>query len=269
MKSSKNSYIDYRGQIMNQKGKLMTYNTWVFVIGGGKFGEKALKYYEKTDKSLLFFDVNKNQLAFKGLKIIRAQDFSFNQGNKLLGIQGSVRELFKILLKGFPDYIIPTAPIHVMAHLFSKYFQLWKVQVQEMDISNKLMNELEKKKEMGNFPNHLIYSKQKNHLFFSYAPLGKSCPDSCMGKPGYCSYHKIQKGKTVTNVLQEFFKEKSTIIFKSHQISAGLGGIRGDDIKSIVLNLKNALPLLKLPKTVYIGTSCNCHGVVDKLELSK
>jgi len=48
------------------------------------------------------------------------------------------------------------------------------------------------------------------------------------------------------------------------QLQAGLGGLRGKDIREILERIKVNLKLLNTQKlNLTIATTCNCHGVIN------
>ena len=57
----------------------------------------------------------------------------------------------------------------------------------------------------------------------------------------------------------------ASTIFRSRQLTGGLGAIDGKELRSLLERLGN----LRKTFTLAIGTACDCHGILNLAEVKK
>ncbi|UCF45057.1 MAG: hypothetical protein JSW44_04740, partial [Candidatus Bathyarchaeota archaeon] len=91
------------------------------IVGGGKYGCEAVEYLRKKRRGFVLVDKDPGCLAVKRYKLKTASDFNA-EGEHF--IQGDIATVSQLLTCLKPEYIFPTAPIHVAAELARSKFKL-------------------------------------------------------------------------------------------------------------------------------------------------
>jgi hypothetical protein len=247
---------------------------FLIIVGGGKFGKKALDYAKKNKYTTILIDINPDcycaKHADKTLDYIddlNGQDLTPNCLYFLNRDVDIIHELIPLLN---PEYVIPVVPIHLMASLVNSFLNENSI---KLNPNNKLAEILILR---GNRELILSHDTEQGVIYLSHAKIDEICPDNCAGPLYYCPNFKREKDITITQYLKDFYHcnkiisvEKNeiiniTIIIESEQLEAGLGGLRAKDISLILKELKHDLNLINIQKyNVIIATTCNCHGVIN------
>ncbi len=251
----------------------------VIIFGFGKFGRIAFDYLKSRYKCLVI-DPSFNKYA----KNIEAdieffpnlddfiQNLKEKKHNKDLNtnyaIKGSVRELSDILLNFIPKFLIPTAPVHVMAETIKEMYsqKLIEPSNSQPDFEAFLTNQLK------NRPKNLnIINQNSKHLYFSYADKDELCPDNCSGPLDYCPNFQKEKPMAISEFVKEVFctnkkdqvqeSKYDAVCFESIQIIPGLGGIESTEIINGLQMIKSLMVQNQILEKIIISTTCNCHGV--------
>ena len=125
---------------------------------------------------------------------------------------------------------------------------------------------------LNDHPTELNIMSPNDHTkYLSYAKFDETCPDNCLGKSGYCHYHRRNKPITVTDFVKENIRLQNHFNFESIQLAAGIGGIHKEQIQHFLSQLKGLIvnPTNCTSKTILISTTCNCHGVISAIKLDK
>lgn len=249
-------------------------NKFLIIVGGGKFGKKALDFATKSKFKTILIDINPNCFCTKytDKKLDDIDDFNFKElsSGKSYFLNDDVKIIYRLMPLLNPEYVIPVVPIHLMANLV---ITLLNENAIKLSPNKKLAEYLRLK---GNKELILSNNIEQGVIYFSHAKIDEICPDNCAGPLNYCPNFKREKDITITQYLKDFYHsneifkiEKTdvvniTVILESWQLSAGLGGLKGKDIDIILKELKSNLELLKTQKfNVIIATTCNCHGVLN------
>ncbi|MEM4702490.1 MAG: NAD-binding protein, partial [Archaeoglobaceae archaeon] len=88
------------------------------VVGGGRFGVKAAEYLVSKKREFIVLDPDENCDAAKKFK----ERF----------IKAKAKDLRRFVEELKPEWIFPTAPIHVAAEALSDNFKPWKEKVNEI-----------------------------------------------------------------------------------------------------------------------------------------
>ncbi|UYP48752.1 hypothetical protein NEF87_005037 [Candidatus Lokiarchaeum ossiferum] len=250
---------------------------YYLVYGGGKFGFNAIEKLKSKNKLIVLVDQDpecfisqKYELTPVSIEFVekflqnikKDEKEDSNHLDNILFLVGDIATIAELLRTDPPDIFIPSAPIHVMKDLGIYYlhthFPSFLIQSVEPTI-----NLLNKPDEMHYF------SFNDSEKYLSYAGWNEICPDHCTAPESYCPFHKKKKPITVYKFLKNNVLDDFHLCFNSEQLGAGLGGILGSEIQSFFLKLTQHVNkrIKNSPINVYISTSCNCHGVISKIEI--
>jgi len=247
---------------------------FLIIVGGGKFGKKALDYAKKHKYTMILIDIDPDCYCAKytdkrleNINKISIQELSSGQSYFL---NHDVEIIYKLLPMLNPEYIIPVVPIHLMATLVISLISENKIKLSPNKGCSEHLNS------KGNQELILSHDTEQGVVYLSHAKIDEICPDNCAGPLNYCPNFKRDKNITITQYLKDFydsneiysFKKNNNInmiiIIESEQLEAGLGGLKGKDVNIILDEIKNNLDFLFDQKcNIIIATTCNCHGVVN------
>ncbi|MHA1674880.1 MAG: hypothetical protein ACTSYI_14790 [Promethearchaeota archaeon] len=241
------------------------------IFGGGKFGAKILKTFQSTTQ-IIIVDQDPQCEAAHQLSKDQIYPVSLDAENIVRIIKKTQTSLFFVgelplvfsLWKALnPIYLIPMVPLHVM----KEFGQIMiREQYHEISVSPGIIPTL------NDHPTELnIMSPDYHTTYLSYAKFDEICPDNCLGKPGYCHYHKRNKPITVTDFVKENLRSQNHFNFESIQLAAGIGGIPKEQIDHFLSQIKDRLGDFNNynSMTMLISTTCNCHGVISAIQLDK
>ena len=249
----------------------------LIVAGGGKFGKKALEFGKKNRYKTILIDNDPNCICAS------SADYKFDKLNNFYSRINEIKpgEIFfliydisiisDLLIKINPEYIIPVIPIHLLAYIISNFlkkkvnFELLSDSDSTLDFVNNANSEL-----------ILSHNSEKGIVYLSYAKVDEICPDNCLGPENFCPNFKRNKPITITEYFKTHFKLNNNfrivkngllriiIILESYQLTSGLGGLKCNDLLFVLKRLDNELDkLTALRFSLIIGTTCNCHGVIN------
>ncbi len=246
-----------------------TKELWL-VFGGGKFGAKILKTFQSTAQIII---IDQDPQCEAAHQLSKGQINPSNQDTEsiLKLIKSTQKSLFFVgglplvvsLWKALhPIYLIPMVPLHVM----KEFGQIMiHEQYPEISVRSGIISAF------IDHPTELnIMSPDDHTKYLSYAKFDETCPDNCLGKPGYCHYHKRNKPITVTEFVRENLRSQNHFNFESIQLAAGIGGIPKEQIHHFLSHLKVLLGNFTNydSRTILISTTCNCHGVISAIQLN-
>ena len=244
------------------------------IFGGGKFGSLFIKKLEDPILSFIIDNDTGCLLAkeYPRMKIEEAQkrisSSSINskselEKNMFFFIEGTIETVYELMKIKNPNYLVPTAPVHVIFELIKIYINKNFPNINFTPI--KPQSSFEKPDEM------FVFSFDNPEIYLSYAGWDEICPDNCPSPLDYCPIHKRKKPITVSDFLDLQHQKSNYFGFTSTQIGPGYGGIEGKLIKKQLDKLSNFIERKsnKLPIEILIATTCNCHGVLTGLKLIK
>jgi hypothetical protein len=233
----------------------------ILVIGGGEVGDKALRFCQKNDYSVLIVDSDSNcqvsskvDIAEINHNLDRIKQVQTNKSMLFL-INRNLDDLPSILQRFNFKYIIPAIPVHVMAKLSYAYLNQKGIEVRP---SAKLIRLI--KEEIDSNLIH-CYKESEGIIVASFMPLNQECASNC-AEFMKCPVTGIEKRKS----LHELFKNACSKvgipakIFVSEQLEHNLGGIQGDSVKELFNFLDSS------NEQITIGTSCICHGIINAIQ---
>ena len=152
------------------------------IFGGGKFGAHFIKIMEDPILSFIIDNDSNCLLAkdYPNIKIEEAHKFILLDSKKILSeqdqkkiyfIEGSIKTVYELLKIKTPNYLVPTAPVHVI-------FEIIKIFI----ITNFPNINLTPFKPRSSFkkPEEMfVFSFDNPEIYLSYAGWNEICPDNC------------------------------------------------------------------------------------------
>jgi len=242
---------------MMLKGKL------VFVMGGGNFGTRALKYLKAKRCKVLVADINPYCMT-KSEVTVQAADLnvtdSLVDGQAAFLVGDAVELLLPLLETKVPDLVVTAIPGNAAAKVVESWLSKlgYKLEPYRTVIPRVLEN----------IPKSLVLFVDEDSAVIgvSYMPSHMQCRENCMppkdcastGRPKLTSMDKLLQF-SVYNLID------TSTIFRSRQLTGGLGAIDGKELHSLLKRLDN----LNKPYTLAIGTACDCHGILNLTKVKK
>jgi hypothetical protein len=253
--------------------------SYVLIIGGGKFGQLAvdsllpLHHCIVVDTDSTCEVARNHTLSSQEEILMFLQDQNHfhsslqasTSPNSVLVCVSDSDFVLKCIDTRIPDWIIPTAPSHVMKELI-----LARIKQQIPKIQHKFVFPNIRKQDL---PTELFLFGDRNpDIYLSYAAWDERCPDKCPAPLDYCHVHQRKKPLTVTEAIKNWQQNQSRagIFFHSVQLFPGIGGIAGEVFQTgkweevyQSLTKLSSEPKGMEPLHFFISTSCRCHGVVS------
>ncbi|WP_319508545.1 hypothetical protein [uncultured Methanolobus sp.] len=285
-----NEVLSSLNQKINDLSSLPVIEGYYLVLGGGKIGSDFTTYAKK--KSLPFvviIDIDESADASGSsvavgkeelLSLIQNYHESKTSAYNVYFHCMDVHDVPLILEAGIPEYIIPAVPTHAVVNIAIDMLGSvcsWPL------ISDLRIDEQDEK--MVTYFYDLMFALPENIvvfnslpdgvIMFSYAKMGEICPDNCMGPEKYCYNFKREKPETITAYVRKLLSLYTGWVFESWQMKPGIGGIKGIDFKECMLSLMEHVKKVNEKREIcssgnrvfFIATTCNCHGVMNLLEV--
>ncbi len=240
------------------KGKL------VFVMGGGKFGIRALRYLKAKCAKVLVADVNSNCIASSEVDV-QAAGFSvldsLADGQAAFLVGDAVDLLLGLMETKVPDLVVTAIPSNAVAKVVEGWLAKRGI---KLEVHRKVIQKV-----LENIPKSLVsvVDEYSGVIVVSYMPSHMRCRENCMppkdvcastGRPKLASMDKLLEFGVYNNV-------DASAILMSRQLTGGLGTIDGKELQSLLKRLEN----LNKPYTLAIGTACDCHGILNLAKVTK
>jgi hypothetical protein len=206
------------------------------VIGGGKYGCYAIEYLRKAGSGFITVDTNPDCLAVKQFGLKPSPASILDGESFILGGLSTVLELIDTLK---PEYVFPTAPVHVAADLARIKFDLepWPEAIDTV---------------LTRLPQSVILQAGKGKLVASFN-RDKKCVEKC-SMPRVCPSSHTRKPCTMIELFRYACPEASVLI--SYPMAPGIGALKGSEL----LDFMNSA---KMKEKFAVATVCDCHGVLD------
>ena len=229
-----------------------------FVMGGGKFGTNALRYLKAKGCKVLVADVNpecmaKSEVSVPAAGLAVADSLADGQAAFLVG--DAVELLLALLETKVPDLVVTAIPGNAVAKVVESW--LSKVGCKLEPYRTVIPRVLE------NIPKSLVSFVDEDSavIVVSYMPSHMRCRENCMPPKDVCVSTGRPKLASMDRLLRfsVYNHAGASLIFRSRQLTGGLGAIDGKELCSL---LKRLDPINK-PFTLAIGTACDCHGILN------
>lgn len=233
-------------------------NKLVFVMGGGRFGKKALTFLKGKGAKVLVVDKNPECKASSEVDIL-AVDLSVlvslrpEQAAFLVG--DAVDLLVSILETNIPDLVVTAIPGNAIAKVVELWFARRGIKLEPY---TKIIPKV-----LENIPKSLVsfVDETSGVIVVSYMPSNKRCRENCVPPRRFCASTGRPKLTSMSKLLKfSVFKHTDfSGILCSKQLTGGLGAIDGKELHSILRQLET----FHKPYTLSIGTVCECHGILN------
>jgi hypothetical protein len=204
------------------------------IVGGGKYGCHAVEYLRRKKKDFVVVDTDPNCLAVKRFRLKTFENTDL-KGEGF--INGGLPKVLALIDDLNPEYVFPTAPVHIAADLVKVKFNLvpWNEAV------NAILPKLPETVVLQAGRGKLVVSFNRDHDCVEKCAMPEVCPSSGIKKP--CAMTKLMR-----------FASQEAFILISYSMAPGMGALKGSEL----------LELFKWAKTkekFVVATACDCHGV--------
>jgi hypothetical protein len=206
------------------------------IVGGGRYGCVAIEFLQQTNKNFLVVDRDSSCLAVRRFKL-KASERMDSEGENF--IQGGLPEALELIEKLKPEYVFPTAPVHLAADLARIKFQLkpW----------NEGINTI-----LPKLPEVVILQVGRGKIVASFN-RDHRCIDKC-AMPVVCPSSGIKRPCTMIELMR--FASPDAFILISYSMAPGTGALKGPELEEF-------FKWAKKRKKFIVATACDCHGVFD------
>ena len=236
----------------------------VFIMGGGKFGTKALIFLKTMEAKVLVADVNPNCIAISSIDI-QADGMDILEslkGSQAAFLIGKAEDLLLDLLeKRVPDLIVTAIPGNAITKIVRSWFA-------KSGINLKPYRQVIPKV-LENIPKSLLAFRNEasGKIIVSYMNSNIQCRENCMPPKDVCALTGKPRLVPMFRLLEFSVYENVdfSCILISKQLTSGLGAIEGKELGSLLKDLDKLSP----PYTLAIGIACDCHGILNLVEIIK
>lgn len=154
-------------------------------------------------------------------------------------VRGGLSSVLNLIETLKPEYIFPTAPVHIAADLVDLKYNLipWPEAIGAI---------------LTRLPPVTVLKAEKGKLVASFN-RGYQCVDKC-SMPKLCPSSGISKPCTMTELFR--FACPEAFILVSYSMAPGMGALRGEEVLSFLESVKSK-------DKFAVATVCDCHGVLD------
>jgi len=211
-------------------------NKTALVIGGGNFGAKACRFFKKQNARIILVD---NDPDCKAKEFVAKEDF----------ILKDAKNAWDLALELKPDFIVPTYAEHTCGKWIREYFHLRPLSDSISDVTKRLPQSL-----------FLGCDEPNARLIFSYMTRGKLCLEECPHLTEECVLTREPRPAPLYKLLEYavFGLFDCAKIFASEQMAPGVGAIKTSEFLAFMKEIE-----IKKPRTLAVGTACQCHGVLN------
>ncbi len=216
-------------------------NSMDLIIGGGKYGCHAVEYLQARGRDFIVIDVDPNCQAVKRFKLKAAQILP-TRGEHF--VQGGLAKAVELVDDLKPEYVFPTAPVHIAADMAKIKFNLkpWPEAI------NCILPKL---------PQVLILHVGHGDLVLSFN-RDNHCQEVCF-MPETCPTSGVKKPCTMTRLME--FASPEACILVSHSMVPGMGALKGSEVLAF-------FGWAQSKSKFVVGTACDCHGVFSAFRKS-
>jgi hypothetical protein len=209
------------------------------IVGGGKYGCAAVEYLRKNRRGFVVVDKDPFCLAVKRYRLKSVERVGAEGEYFFEGGIAKVLELIECLE---PEYVFPTAPIHIAAELARNKFKLapWD------EVINCIL---------ANLPPSVVLQAGRGTLIVSYN-RDKECLEKC-ASPEVCPTTHKRKPCTMDKLMK--FAYPAGIILVSYQLAPGIGALRGSELLEFFAQVEEKDKFV-------VATACSCHGFFTALK---
>ena len=211
------------------------------IVGGGKYGCIAVEYLRRNRRGFVLVDKDPNCIATKRFKLTPSIPIG-TEGEHFL--EGDIAQVLELIERLKPEYVFPTAPIHIAAELAKRKFELapWDEVIDCI---------------LANLPPSVVLRSGSGNLIVSYN-RDNTCLERCEA-PEVCPVTRKRKPCTMDKLVKSAYPEG--ILLVSYQLAPGMGALKGNELLEFFTQAE------KKDKFV-VATACGCHGFFSALKKS-
>ena len=204
------------------------------IVGGGKYGCYAIEYLRQKKKDFLVVDINSNCLAVKRFSLKTFENHS-SKGEGF--VNGGLLKVLDLIDEMKPEYVFPTAPVHIAADLAKIKFNLvpWSEAITAI---------------LPKLPLVVVLQAESGKLVVSFNK-GRECIEKC-SMPEVCPSSGIKKPCTMTQLMR--FASPEAFILISYSMAPGMGALKGSELSEL-------FKWAETKERFIVATACDCHGV--------
>ncbi len=209
-------------------------NKMDIIIGGGKYGCHAIEFLREKNGNFVVVDPDATCQAVKRFNLKSSEHVS-SKGEHF--VQGDLPKALELIDALKPEYVFPTAPVHIAADMAKIKFTLspWTEAI------NGILPKL---------PPTVVLLAGKGKIIVSFN-RDNECLEKCP-MPEVCPTSKTKKPCTMTKLMQ--FASPEAFVLISHSMAPGMGALKGSELLEFFSWAKNKEQFI-------VGTACDCHGV--------
>ena len=183
------------------------------IVGGGKYGCHAIEFLRQKHSSFIVVDPDPNCQAVQRFKLKTPQGNPSDGENFVQGELPKAIELIDLLK---PEYVFPTAPVHIAADMAKIKFKLnpW------IEATNNILAKLPPNVVLYAGKGKLIVSFNRDHECIELCSMPETCPTSKTKKP--CTMTKLMR-----------FASPEAYILVSYSMAPGMGALKGSELNRI------------------------------------
>jgi hypothetical protein len=206
------------------------------IIGGGKYGCYAIEYLRQKKKGFVVVDTDPGCLAAKRFKL---KPYEHIAAEGEFFVHGGLSKALELIDALKPEYVFPTAPVHIAADLAKIKFKLkpWSEAI------NAILLKLPAVVVLRAGRGKLVVSFNKDHNCIEKCSMPQVCPSSGIKKP--C---------TMTELMR--FASPEAFILISYSMAPGMGALKGSELVEF-------FDWVKTKEKFTVATTCDCHGVLN------
>ncbi|MGA3291181.1 MAG: hypothetical protein ABSD42_13190 [Candidatus Bathyarchaeia archaeon] len=203
------------------------------IIGGGKYGCNAIEYLRQKRKSFVVVDVDPCCLAVQRFAL-KSFDSICSKGEYF--VVGDLHKALELMDCLNPEYIFPTAPVHIAADMAKIKFNLtpWSEAINSV---------------LPKLPEVVVLHAGRGKLILSFN-RDNDCLDNC-AMPTVCPSSGTKKPCTMISLMR--FASPEAFILISYSMAPGMGALKGSEVSEF-------FDWVKTKETFVVGTACDCHG---------
>jgi hypothetical protein len=204
------------------------------IVGGGKYGCHAIELLRSKNRGFTVIDVDPNCQAVKRFQLKTSQNLS-TEGENF--VQGDLAKALYLIDALKPEYVFPTAPVHIAADMARIKFTLtpW---LESIDCI------------LPKLPQAIVLHVGHGNIILSFN-RDNHCQENC-SMPETCPTSHVKKPCTMTRLME--FACPQAFILLSHSMAPGMGALKGNELAEF-------FTWAAAKKEFVVGTACDCHGV--------
>lgn len=237
----------------------------VVVAGGGHFGAQAARYAKGSRARVMIADTDPHCAAAdnadRTLHDLENGSIEIGCGLAVLIVQDAVELMLSLLRLKTPDYIVPAVPGHYAGWVVERWLKSNGLQASPAPkATRKIATAMPK----GTV---LLVDESRGVVIVSYMPEGLNCKVPCQQPGDRCPTTGRVKAGSMHSLLAKAAEGNVDLsrVLVSRLLGPEAGCFSGDELTSIIADAER----LKPPYTLAVGTSCDCHGILNLFSVTK